>query len=639
MFAHRFAAALVVGVAYVCAPIAQAQTSTAFTYQGRLTNGGLPANGTFDVRFRLLTASSGGAQLGGTQCFDQVAVSKGIFTLTLDFGAQFNGATRWLEVSVRQDAVTGNCSTGAFTTLSPRQAVTGAPQSAIAVQGSRADATPFDITVNGRRSGRYTYATTGGASGFLSSNYLGGASVNTMSAASVGSVIAGGGSVGINNADLPNSIDGSFAAISGGEFNIVNAAHAAIGGGFNNTINASASEAFIGGGVSNTASGAYNVIGGGSNNMTSASAATIGGGENNTVSGNGSTVGGGISCAASNNNTTVAGGSNCRALDQYDTVGGGQNNTADGFNATVCGGAGNMATSGQAFVGGGSSNIASQVFSTVAGGASNQATGSGATVGGGGANLASGQYSTVPGGFECQALGSDSFAAGYKSIAGYDGSFVWSDQSQSFGNGASRANTFNVRAAGGTFVSGGGLAVVGGASPYPFGTRGIFVEGFSSFGSIFAYDYFNSTARPLILNAPGGTVGIGTLSPSASYTLHVNGPVAGVGAYNALSDARYKTNIHTIDDGLAQVLQMRGVSFDWDEAAMKAKGYHMQGGRQLGVIAQEVEEVAPELVTTADDGDKSVAYDNITPMLIEAIKAQQKQIEALQARLAELERK
>ena len=54
-------------------------------------------------------------------------------------------------------------------------------------------------------------------------------------------------------------------------------------------------------------------------------------------------------------------------------------------------------------------------------------------------------------------------------------------------------------------------------------------------------------------------------------------------------------------------------------------------GRHLGLIAQEVETVVPEVVDTSDDGYKSINYDNLTGLLIEAIKEQQRQIEALQA--------
>ncbi len=89
----------------------------------------------------------------------------------------------------------------------------------------------------------------------------------------------------------------------------------------------------------------------------------------------------------------------------------------------------------------------------------------------------------------------------------------------------------------------------------------------------------------------------------------------------AYSDERLKDNIQTLDGKKA--LQMRGVSFTKD------------GREGSGVIAQEIEKIAPELVLTADDeqGTKSVAYGNLVGYLIEAIKDQQEQIDELKAKL------
>jgi hypothetical protein len=95
---------------FLAAAAAQAQT-TAFTYQGSLQNGGTPANGSYDFEFALFSAVSGGGQLGTTQTLSAVAVANGIFTVTLNFGEQFPGANRFLEVRVR------TAGGGAFTPL------------------------------------------------------------------------------------------------------------------------------------------------------------------------------------------------------------------------------------------------------------------------------------------------------------------------------------------------------------------------------------------------------------------------------------------------------------------------------------------------------------------------------------------
>jgi len=118
---------------------------------------------------------------------------------------------------------------------------------------------------------------------------------------------------------------------------------------------------------------------------------------------------------------------------------------------------------------------------------------------------------------------------------------------------------------------------------------------------------------PLFLNAAGGGVGINTdLTPS--YTLQVNGSIAGVGGYINMSDERYKKEIEPLIDNLAKVLAMRGVSYKWKDIEKYGDE------RQLGVIAQEIEKIAPEVVTTGKDGVKRVKYTDLIPLIIEAMK-------------------
>ena len=110
------------------------------------------------------------------------------------------------------------------------------------------------------------------------------------------------------------------------------------------------------------------------------------------------------------------------------------------------------------------------------------------------------------------------------------------------------------------------------------------------------------------------------LKMSGSYT----GTFTASGDICAYSDKRLKRNIQTIDNALDTVHNLRGVTF---EKSLKPS---------IGVIAQEVEEVLPELVNTDADGMKSVAYGNIVGVLIEAIKEQQKQIEELKNKFKDL---
>jgi len=109
------------------------QTS-GFTYQGRLTDGGLPANGNYDLQFALFDAADGNNQIGQTKIVSGVPVSAGVFTVTLDFGANaFSGANRFLEISARPSGA------GAFTLLTPRQSITSTPYAVRSLNAATAD--------------------------------------------------------------------------------------------------------------------------------------------------------------------------------------------------------------------------------------------------------------------------------------------------------------------------------------------------------------------------------------------------------------------------------------------------------------------------------------------------------------------
>jgi len=138
MWSKRFNRRLLTAIALlvVCASIALGQTS-AFTYQGKLTDGGNPANGNYDRQFKLFdTAAVGtGLQLGPTITNPSVPVTAGIFTVQLDFGAgAFSGPPRFLEIGVRLMG-----SPDPYTLLSPRQAMTSTPYSVRSLNSSVAD--------------------------------------------------------------------------------------------------------------------------------------------------------------------------------------------------------------------------------------------------------------------------------------------------------------------------------------------------------------------------------------------------------------------------------------------------------------------------------------------------------------------
>ena len=108
-----------------------------------------------------------------------------------------------------------------------------------------------------------------------------------------------------------------------------------------------------------------------------------------------------------------------------------------------------------------------------------------------------------------------------------------------------------------------------------------------------------------------GNVGIGTVSPS--YKLDVNGTIRGYGITDS-SDIRLKHNVQPLQNDLDKILNLQGVSYYWNDS-------ETHGDRkQVGVIAQEVEKVYPELVETDNQGMKSVNYSHFVAPLIEAVK-------------------
>lgn len=123
-------------------------------------------------------------------------------------------------------------------------------------------------------------------------------------------------------------------------------------------------------------------------------------------------------------------------------------------------------------------------------------------------------------------------------------------------------------------------------------------------------------------NDGGSVITALTLDMSAAGAATFNGDVNAPN-FNTTSDATLKTNVETLTGSLDAVKSLRGVSFDWLE----------NGGSEIGVIAQEVEDVLPDVVNTNEDGIKSVKYGNMVGLLIEAIKEQQAQIDELKVQI------
>jgi hypothetical protein len=162
-------------------PSAWAQ-GTAFTYQGQLSSGANPVSGSYDLTFTLLNAGTNGNLINGPLTNSAVAVSNGLFTTTLDFGASFPGLDRWLQIGVRTN---GN---GAFAMLNPLQHITP---------------TPYAITAENLAS-----------------------VVELNSISPFYATVAGGEG---------NNSSGAWSSVGGGEFNKSTDQYASVGGGFANS--------------------------------------------------------------------------------------------------------------------------------------------------------------------------------------------------------------------------------------------------------------------------------------------------------------------------------------------------------------------------------------------------------------------
>ena len=154
----------------------------------------------------------------------------------------------------------------------------------------------------------------------------------------------------------------------------------------------------------------------------------------------------------------------------------------------------------------------------------------------------------------------------------------------------------------------------------PPGTNHVFYAGVDAANSI-----------ELMRIKANGNVGIGISVPTEK--LHVNGNGLFTGTVTAscglliCSDMRYKIKATALNNALQKVMALNGIYYYWDKEHFPEKNF--TDDRQVGVSAQELETVLPELVHTDADGYKTVDYSRLTPVLIEAVKEQQRQIEEL----------
>jgi|LakMenE01Jun11ns_1017448.scaffolds.fasta_scaffold9957386_6 hypothetical protein len=166
----------------------------------------------------------------------------------------------------------------------------------------------------------------------------------------------------------------------------------------------------------------------------------------------------------------------------------------------------------------------------------------------------------------------------------------------------------------------------------------IFSSGSNRFGD-FSNDTHSFTgsvqvsgSHTIIGAATATSLGIGMAASATAGRIDATNDIV---AYSS-SDIRFKENIVPIENALDKISKISGNTYDWKAETKAEHGYE---GNDVGVIAQEIEAVLPQLVQTRENGYKAVKYDKLVTLLIEGIKEQQKQIDDLTSKVNSLENK
>ena len=169
------------------------------------------------------------------------------------------------------------------------------------------------------------------------------------------------------------------------------------------------------------------------------------------------------------------------------------------------------------------------------------------------------------------------------------------------------------------------------------GSGNVFIgyrAGYSETGSNKLYIANSSTNPPLIYgDFSTGTVALGTITPTTSYKLYVNGSAYATGTWSS-SDIRWKKNIIPLTNVLDKLLDLNGVYYEWRKTEFTEINF--DNGQQIGLIAQEVEKIFPELVKTDGNGYKAVSYEKLSVVLLEGLEEQQQHITLQQKEIDEL---
>jgi hypothetical protein len=635
-----------------------AQTSS-FVYQGKLQDSGLAANGTYQFQFKLYDAETGGNQISQSIADVTATTTNGIFAVNLNFGAgAFNSQNfRFLEIGVRP-----NGSQAAYTILNPRQQVTSTPYAIRALTSQEADhateadnsanlggvpAAQYVITTDPRMSddrdplpGSASYIQNGtnqqsasnfNISGEGKANKMTGVFVNATSEFQQGGTrvmqfnVQKSGVVGLFAGPNSTGSDNMFVGYQAGNANTTGNINTIVGSqsgksnttGFNNAFfgaysgfsnTTGTNNAFFGANTGLTSIGSFNSFFGsnaGFNNFS---------GTDNSFFGNGSGI----------NNSTGSGNS-------FFGRGAGESVTIAGNNSFFGTYAGeNTTTGGNAYFGafaGQKNNVGfGNVFVGFSAGKEN--------VGG-----SSNTFVGVNSGQNAGAVGNNNTALGANAKVGLNvnnataiGANVFATQSNSVYLGTASAKVYidgNLQVAkNATFDDLSALSV---KTEHLDVGNGLFVVDESEHSV--AFDTGIDVSGNV--SAEGGDFSGGISAHFVSFKLLAGGgsfelcynangpdPLASKSLASCSSSRRYKDNIEDFKSGLSLVERLRPVTFDW-----KSNKQH-----DVGFVAEEVAEVEPLLATYNETGQiEGVKYAQITTVLVNAVKEQQAQIEALKA--------
>lgn len=589
---NMYRKAIVLSILIIISACAISAQSTAFTFQGFLKDGAAAANGNYDFEFRLFTAVSGGSQTGSTITKSGIFVENGVFSASLDFGSpQFPGADRFIEIRVKTSGGAG------FSTLSPRQQIGSSPYSVLSLNSTNATQLGGVTATNYVQSGA---STINAGSEFRIANqrllsnpgtrntFTGvGAGTSSPNGLAIDNAFYGTNSGAANTTGTQNSFFGSLA----GQANTSGSGNSFFGAeaGGENTIGSANS--FFG-----QAAGKLNTSGDGNSFFGSTS------GDANTTGKDNSFFGG----AAGGSNTT--GNQNSafgRFAGQFNVTG--INNAFFGFQA----GQRSLASNNTFFGNQAGANTTTGANNVIVGSVAGLENVDGSDNSFFGVNTGRGNTSGSQNTFLGRLAGRFNTTGTNNTFIGYNtaSSNIAGSNNTAIGSGANVANGLNFATAigAGSSVSESETIVLGRPSNFPNDPRGgdkVFVRGYIhvldsgqiQWGSTSDATDIHACISPNNLPTPGFYVGL------------------------CSSSINFKNNVRTFHTGLELIKQLRPVIFEWKS----------NGDTSIGLIAEEVEKAEP-ILTTKDETGKvlGVKYDQISVILINALKEQQGQIEEL----------